>query len=244
MSAPKTAMVLAAGLGTRLRPLTDHCPKPLITVGGKALIDHLLDRLVVAGVTRAVINVHAHADMMETHVLKRRDLEIFVSDERKKLLDTGGAVKRARAMLGEEPIWLANTDYVWIETGESGLDTVIRKWDPAAMDTVLITIPKARTQGFETPGDFFADADGALTHRGDRAEAPLHCFGVGILDPTILYRWPEEVFSVKPALWLPACAKRRMFGVQPAGFWMQVGDPQARIDAEARLAQGVGAAAP
>lgn len=230
-------MVLAAGMGTRMRPLTDTCPKPLITVGGKALIDHLLDRLVEAGVERAVVNVHAHADMMEAHVKKRRDLEVLIADEREKLLETGGAIKKARALLGEGPIWTANTDYVWLEEGGSGLELVKRTWDPARMDVLMIVIPKARTSGFETPGDFFSDDTGVLTFRGDAPEAPLHCFGVGIIDPTALYEWPEEKFSTKFSLWLPACDKRRMYGVQPGGFWMQIGDPQARIDAEARLAQ-------
>jgi MurNAc alpha-1-phosphate uridylyltransferase len=242
MSAPKTAMVLAAGMGTRMRPLTDTCPKPLITVAGKALIDHLLDRLVAAGVTRAVVNVHAHADMMEAHVRKRRDLEVLISDERAMLLETGGAIKKARALLGEGPIWTANTDYVWIEDGSSALDLVSRAWDPARMDVVMIVIPKARTSGFVTPGDFFADDAGVLTFRGDHAEAPLHCFGVGIIDPAPLYAWPEEKFSTKFSLWLPACARKRMYGVEPGGFWMQIGDPQARIEAEARLAQNAGAA--
>jgi N-acetyl-alpha-D-muramate 1-phosphate uridylyltransferase len=237
MTAPTTAMVLAAGLGTRMKPLTDTCPKPLIMVGGKTLLDHLLDRLIAAGVTRAVINVHAHADMMEAHAKKRRDIEVLISDERARLLETGGGVKKARALLGETPIWVANTDYVWIEDGASALDQVSALWDPTKMDAAVIVIPKARTSGFDTPGDFFADGDGTLTFRGDAPEAPLHCFGIEIIDPTILYRWHEEAFSQKFALWLPACGERRMFGVSPPGFWMQVGDPQALLDAEARLTQ-------
>ena len=242
MSAPTTAMVLAAGMGMRMRPLTDNCPKPLITVGGKTLLDHTLDRLVAAGVTRAIVNVHAHADMLEAHLRTRRDLEVLISDERERLLETGGAIKKARALLGDGPIWTANTDYVWIEDGANALDLVARMWDPARMDVVMIVIPKARTSGFETPGDFFADDAGALTFRGDAPEAPLHCFGVGIIDPTILFTWPEEKFSTKFSLWLPACERQRMYGVQPGGFWMQIGDPRARALAEARLAQSVGAA--
>jgi len=241
---PTTAMVLAAGLGTHMRPLTDNCPKPLITVGGKTLIDHLLDRLVAGGVTRAVVNVHAHADMLETHLSRRRDLEVLISDERDKLLETGGAIKKARALLGEAPIWTVNTDYVWLEEGPSAMDLVARAWDPARTDVVMVVIPKARTHGFETPGDFFSDENGALTFRGDAPEAPLHCFVVGIVDPTILYAWPQEKFSTKHALWLPACDRKRMHGVQPGGFWMQIGDPEARVFAEARLVQGETALAP
>jgi MurNAc alpha-1-phosphate uridylyltransferase len=236
-AAPTTAMVLAAGLGVRMRPLTDHVPKPLIRVGGKALIDHTLDRLAAAGVTRAIVNVHAFADQMEAHLRGRRDIEILISDERARLLETGGAVKKARALLGDDPIWVANSDYVWLEEGAGALDLVARTWDARTMDVVLVVIPKARTSGFDTPGDFFADQDGRLTHRGAAPEAPLHCFGIEIIDPAPLYAWPEEAFSQKPALWLPAAAQGRLFGVQPTGFWMQIGDPGARIEAEARLAR-------
>lgn len=245
---PTTAMVLAAGLGSRLKPITDTLPKPLVKVGGHALIDHLLDRLIAAGVTRVVVNVHAHADQMEAHLARRRDVEILISDERARLLETGGAVKKARAALGDAPIWVANSDYVWIESGENALDMIARRWNPARMDALVIAIPRTRTQGFETPGDFFADPEydhtafGPLTFRGDAPEAPLHCFGVQILDPRPLYAWSEEAFSLKPALWQPAADARRLYGAAPGGFWMQIGDPQALIDAEAKLAAETAAA--
>lgn len=238
MSPPRTAMVMAAGLGTRMRPLTNERPKALIEVAGRALIDHTLDRLAAAGVERAVVNVHAFADQMEAHLRGRRDLEILISDERAMLLETGGGLKRARAMLGEAPIWVANSDYVWIEDGAPGLDLVARAWDPARMDACLTVVPKARTQGFDTPGDFFRAEDGRLTHRGQAAEAPLHCFGLQILDPQKVYAEPETKFSLFRT-WMAAAAAGRLFGVVPGGFWMQVGDPAARDAAEARLAQAL-----
>jgi len=232
---PKTAMVLAAGLGSRMRPLTDARPKALIEVAGKALIDHTLDRLVEVGVERAVVNVHAFADQLEAHLARRRDLEILISDERAALFETGGGVKHARALLGEAPIWVANSDYIWIDEPGGGLPEVARTWDAARMDACIIVVPKVRTLGFDTPGDFFSDAEGALTPRGLAAEAPLHAFGLQILDPQPVYAQSAQTFSLRE-IWFRAAARRRLIGVQPDGLWMQVGDPEALKLAEARLA--------
>ena len=232
---PGTAMVLAAGLGTRMRPLTDDRPKALIEVGGRALIDHLLDRLEAQGVGRIVVNIHAFADQLEDHLRRRRgDAEILISNERAELMETGGGVKQARALLGEEPIWVANSDYVWIEDGEPALQVLAKAWDPEAMDSCLIVVPKARTLGFDTPGDFFEGFHGDLIHRGARPEAPLHCFGIQILDPTLVYDVPEDRFSLF-RVWMKAAEHGRLKGVTPGGFWMQVGDPEALMAAEVRL---------
>ena len=227
-------MVMAAGLGKRMRPITDTRPKGLVEVGGKALIDYVIDPLVAAGVERVVVNVHAHADQLEAHLGRRKDAEVLISDERARLLETGGGVKKARPLLGDGPIWVANSDYVWIEDGEPPLALLARTWDPARMDACVIVVPKARTSGFDTPGDFFRDEAGVLTHRGQAAEAPLHCFGIQIMNPAAVYADPREVFSLFD-FWLAATKTRRMFGVQPGGHWMQVGDPAAVAFAEARL---------
>jgi MurNAc alpha-1-phosphate uridylyltransferase len=234
MTAPSTAMVMAAGLGLRMRPLTDRRPKALIEVGGRALIDHILDRLEAAGVTRAVVNVHAFADQLEDHLARRRSPEILISDERAMLLETGGGLKRARAILGEAPIWVANSDYVWLEGRDDALGKVAAAWDPARMDACLIVVPKARTAGFDTPGDFFRDDAGRLTHRGEAAEAPLHCFGIEIIDPQRVYEIADQTFSLF-RVWQAASERGRLFGVVPDGYWMQVGDPAALEAAEARL---------
>ena len=234
MSAPTTAMVLAAGLGRRMRPLTDRMPKTLVEVGGKALIDHTLDRLEAAGVTRAVVNVHAFADQLEAHLARRRSPEILISDERALLLETGGGLKRARAMLGEAPIWVANSDYVWVEGRDDALSLVAEAWDPARMDACVIVVPKARTLGFDTPGDFFIDERDRLTPRGDAVEAPLHCFGVEILNPQPVYEVDADRFSLFQ-VWMRAAGQGRLRGVTPDGFWMQIGDPAALAAAEARL---------
>jgi MurNAc alpha-1-phosphate uridylyltransferase len=234
MSGPKTAMVLAAGLGLRMRPLTDTKPKALVEVGGKALIDHILDRLEAAGVERAVVNVHAFADQMESHLGKRKSPEILISDERDKLLETGGGLKHARRLLGEAPIWRANSDYVWAPGRDDALALVARTWDSDRMDACVIVVPKARTSGFETAGDFFRDDAGRLTLRGQAPEAPFHCFGVEIVNPQRAYERPEERFSLLQ-VWKSASEQGRLFGVVPDGFWMQVGDPAALEAAEARL---------
>jgi MurNAc alpha-1-phosphate uridylyltransferase len=229
-------MVMAAGLGLRMRELSTTRPKALIEVAGRPLIDHALDRLEAAGVERAVVNVHAFADLLEAHLARRRSPEILISDERSALLETGGGVKRARALLGEAPIWVANSDYVWIDGGDDALALVTEAWDPARMDACVIVVPKARTAGFETPGDFFRAPDGALTHRGSSAEAPYHCFGIEIIDPQRVYERPETRFSLF-TVWKAASERGRLFGVVPDGFWMQVGDPDALAAAEARLGE-------
>ena len=239
MSGPNTAMVLAAGLGTRMKPLTDSRPKALIEVGGKALIDHTLDRLAEAGVTTAVVNVHAHAEQMIAHLQARavRDpsMTLHISDERGALLETGGGLKKARDRLGEGPIWVANSDYVWLGDGATpALARLAALWNPESMDALVIVVPKDRTQGFDTPGDFFRDEHGALTHRGSAPTEPLHCFGVQILNPQPVYATPEDRFSLFRT-WIAASEQRRLMGFVPDGFWMQVGDPAALEAAETRL---------
>jgi len=183
-----------------------------------------------------VVNVHAFADQMEAHLARRRSPEILISDERTLLLETGGGLKQARAMLGEAPIWVANSDYVWREDRDDALAMVAEVWNPARMDVCVIVVPKERTGGFDTAGDFFRDPAGALTHRGEAAEAPYHCFGIEILDPQRVYAVPETKFSLFQ-VWKAASEQGRLFGVVPDGCWMQVGDPASLAAAEARLAE-------
>ena len=231
---PKTAMVLAAGLGLRMRPLTLDRPKALVEVAGKALIDHVLDRLVEAGVERAVVNVHAFADRLEAKLQGRRDLEIVISDERDRLLETGGALKKARPFLGAEPIFVANIDSVWIEAGRPALASLAEAWDGAIMDDLLLLVPTESSQGFDAPGDFFRAADGRLTHRGSAPNAPLAFMGVHILDPRVVDSWPQGAFPIFPH-WMEMAAGGRLHGVVMDGRWMHVGDPAARAAAEERL---------
>ncbi len=235
MTAPTTAMVLAAGLGTRMRPLTDDRPKALVEVGGRALIDHVLDRLAGAGVTRAVVNVHWFADRLEAHLRARgRGPEIVISDERDLLLETGGGLKKARPLLGAAPVFVANIDSVWIDRGDA-LGDLVRLWDPDRMDAALLLARRGGAIGFEGDGDFFLADNGRLTFRGEAPTAPFAYMGVHITRPGYADGGPDGPFSLSP-LWRASAAAGRLYGCVLDGDWMHVGDPQARDEAEARLA--------
>ena len=234
-TAPKTAMVLAAGLGTRMRPLTDHRPKALVEVAGKPLIDHVLDRLRDAGVERAVVNVHHFADQLEAHLATRGDLEVLISDERAALLDSGGGIQHARPLLGETPIWLANIDSLWLEGATPALETLRRAWDPEAMDLLLLLVRRGHGIGFEGPQGFFMDDQGRLTHStASDVVTPFANVGFGIMDLTALEGPPSGAFSIYPT-WQRLQAQGRLHGAVMDAFWMHVGDPAARDAAEARL---------
>ncbi len=236
MTVPTTAMVLAAGLGTRMRPLTDDRPKALVEVGGRALIDHVLDRLADAGVTRAVVNVHWFADRLEAHLAARgRGPEIVISDERAELLETGGGLKKAMPLLGGEPVFVVNIDSVWTDRGDA-LAELAALWDPERMDAALLLARREGAIGFEGGGDFFLDDDGKLIFRGESAEAPFAYMGVHICRPGYVAEGPDGPFSLS-GLWRRSAAEGRLFGCVLDGDWMHVGDPGARDEAEARLAR-------
>jgi N-acetyl-alpha-D-muramate 1-phosphate uridylyltransferase len=232
---PRTAMVLAAGLGTRMRPLTDDRPKALVRVAGKALVDHTLDRLVGAGVARAVVNVHAFADQLEAHLRRRDDIEIIISDERAQLMETGGGVKQARALLGDDPILVCNIDSVWDEPAGSAMARLARGFEPSRMGARLMLASMEAQLGYDGAGDFFQEADGRIVFRGAAEHAPLAYMGVQIIDPAILDDEPLAPFSFT-RVWRRLDAEQRLFGAPLGGFWMHVGDPRAREAAEARLA--------
>jgi MurNAc alpha-1-phosphate uridylyltransferase len=236
-TAPKIAMVLAAGLGTRMRPLTDDRPKALVEVGGRALIDHMLDRLVEAGVETAVVNVHYFADLVEAHLAARQAKglgpRIVISDERAQALETGGGIKHALPLLGDGPIWVANIDSVWIENGAPALDAVAAAWDPDKMDVCLLLASTAGSLGFHDSGDVFLDDD-VVRFKAPGEMAPLVYVGVHICKPAITTEGPEGPFSLLP-IWKGLAANHRVHGVSPEGLWMHVGDPGARDLAEAKL---------
>lgn len=233
---PQTAMVLAAGLGTRMRPLTDETPKPLIKLAGKALMDYALDRFADAGVQRAVVNVHYLADQVEAHVSARNAPEIIISDERDLLLETGGGLKKARAHFGDGPLFCTNTDAVMIDAdGGEACRTLADVWDPTAMDALLLLAPIERASGYDGKGDFEHVKDGRISFRsGDHA--PLVFTGLQILKSQLIDEGPEAAFSTR-VLWDRALARGRLHGVVFNGDWLHVGDPQGLADAEARLAQ-------
>jgi len=224
-------MVLAAGLGTRMRPLTDDCPKPLIEVRGKALIDRMLDPLVASGVKRAVVNVHYLADQVEAHLKARNDIEIVISDERGEVLETGGALAKARPLLGDDPIIVANTDAFWEPTSPEPVAALAAAFDPAAMDAILLVADTGRSLGFDGAGDFFRDEDGAMTRRGQAASAPYAYCGLRIIKPQLYDNQPVERFSAL-RVWDALIPQRRLHGLVLDRFWLHVGDPKALKDAE------------
>ncbi len=235
MTGPTTAMVLAAGLGTRMRPLTNDRPKALVEVAGRTLIDRVLDRLVAAGVTRAVVNVHHFADQMEAHLAGRDDLEIAISDERAALLDSGGGIRHARHLLGDDPIFVANIDSLWLERREPPLATLKAAWNAERMDVILLLVRRGDGIGFEGPQGFFMDSVGRLTH-SDQPDPPTPFANVGfqILKPQILDGKPDGAFSIVP-IWRRLQAQGLVRGAVMDAFWMHVGDPAAREAAEALL---------
>lgn len=240
MSGPKVAMVLAAGLGTRMRPLTNDRPKALVEVHGKALIDHMLDRLAAAGVETAVVNVHYFADLVEAHLKARQAKglgpKIVISDERPQALETGGGVKHALPLLGEGPVFVANIDSVWIERAGPAIDAVAAAWNPETMDVCLMLASTSGSLGFHDSGDVFLE-DGVVRFKDPGEIAPLVYVGVHICKPAITADGPEGPFSLLP-LWKRLAAGHRVHGVAPDGLWMHVGDPDAKLAAEARLSQG------
>ena len=233
-SSPAKAMIFAAGLGTRMRPITDTIPKPLVTVRGKALIDHVLDAFAEAGLSEAVVNVHYLADQIEAHLKGRTTPRIHISDERETLLDQGGGIRRALPLLGEEPFFVANTDAFWIEGPTSNLRRLAAAWDPAKMDALLLVAPTATSIGVDWPGDFHMDQEGRLTKRAQTEVAAFVYSGVGILKTEPFANDPRDIFRLSPFLF-EAAEKGRLFGVRLEGLWLHVGTPQAIGEAEAAI---------
>ena len=219
-------MVLSAGLGTRMRPLTEKMPKPLVEVGGKALIDHVLDRLTESGVERAVVNVHHFAEQIERHVAARTRPKITISDERGLLLGTGGAVVKALPELGQAPFFHVNSDSIWIDGVKPNLARLAESFDPAAMDALLLLAPATGSIGYAGRGDFGMAADGRLRRRAEREVAPFVFAGAAILSPALFKGAPQGEFPLT-LLFDPAAAAGRLFGLRLEGLWMHVGAPDA-----------------
>ncbi len=230
---PTTAMVMAAGLGKRMRPLTATRPKPLIPVAGKSLLDHTFDHLRAAGVKRAVVNVHYLADTLEGHLGSIDGIDIAVSDERGELLETGGGLMKAKPLLGDEPIFVVNSDNYWLDGPVDALSLLAARWDPEKMDALLLLLPLARAHCHGGQGDFHLDADGRITSRRKPGRvAPFVYIGVQILNPKILVDAPEGPFSTM-VFWERAIAAGRAYGVVHEGLWVDVGTPAAVKRAEA-----------
>jgi MurNAc alpha-1-phosphate uridylyltransferase len=236
---PRTAMVLAAGLGERMRPLTDRMPKPLVPVAGRPLIDHVLDRLAAAGIERAVVNVHYLADQIERHLKNRTAPAIVISDERSSLLNTGGGVVKALGAIGSEPFVHVNSDTIWIDGVKPNLERLAEAFDAAHMDALLLLAPVSTSIGYAGRGDFTMAADGRLTRRGERDVTPFVYAGVAILRPELFKDAPAGAFSLT-TLFDRAAAAGRLHGLRMEGVWMHVGTPEAIKEAEAAIAASTG----
>jgi MurNAc alpha-1-phosphate uridylyltransferase len=228
-------MIMAAGLGTRMRPLTDDRPKPLVMVAGKTLIDHALDRLVAAGVKLAVVNVHYMADQVKAHLAKRKDIEIRYSEEADALLGTGGGVVKAMPHFGGEPFFIINSDTIWVEGFGQALERMKARWNGESMDGLLLMAAMVSAIGFEGSGDFNMDPDGHLTRVAELRLSPYAFPGVQIVHPRLFAKAPAGAFSTN-LVWDIAIAARRLYGIRLDGVWIHVGTPEAVRDAEVFLA--------
>jgi N-acetyl-alpha-D-muramate 1-phosphate uridylyltransferase len=231
----ETGMALAAGLGTRMRPLTLTRPKALVEVCGKPLLDHVLDRFALAGVSNAVVNIHHFADLMRDHIDLRTGLPALrISDESHQVLETGGGLVKARPFLGDAPILVSNIDALWIDQETPELDRLRAAWKGDEMDALLLLARRRDSLGYGGSGDFFLEADGRVRRRGSADSAPYVFAGTQILDPSIIDGYPEEAFSLN-RIWDALLAKGRVHGLVMDAFWMHVGDPDARDAAESRF---------
>ena len=231
LTAPKRAMVLAAGLGTRMRAFNGRIPKPLVKVGGKALIDYVLDRLAEQGVECAVVNVHHLADQIERHLAQRQHPQIVISDERNELLGTGGGVVKALPKLGAEPFFHVNSDTIWIDGVKPNLGRLAAAFNPARMDALLLLAPAASSIGYSGRGDFSMASDGRLVRRGEREVVPFVYAGAAILTPSLFAGAPAGALSMSP-LFARAAEAERLCGLRLDGVWMHVGIPDAVKAAE------------
>ena len=235
---PAKAMVFAAGLGTRMRPITDTMPKPLVKVGGKALIDHMLDRFAAAGLEEAIVNVHYRADQIEAHLASRTNPRITISDERAELLDQGGGIRHVLQQLGPGPFLICNTDAFWLEGPHSNLAALAARWDPAKMDILLLVAATTSSIGVDWPGDFTMASDGKLERRAERDVAPFVYAGVGIMKPELFDDAPDGAFRLSP-YFFDAAANGRLYGQRLDGQWLHVGTPEAIGQAEETIKRSV-----
>ena len=231
---PRRAMVLAAGRGERMRPITDTIPKPLVKVGGRAMIDHVLDRLAAADVERAVVNVHYLADQIERHLAARQKPQVVISDERSKLLGTGGGVVKALGELGREPFFHVNSDTIWIDGVKPNLTRLAEAFDPDSMDALLLLAPTADSIGYGGRGDFTMGSDARLQRRHEQQVAPYVYAGAALLAPALFAAAPEGAFSLT-RLFDRAAEAGRLHGLRLEGVWMHVGTPDAIVLAEAAI---------
>jgi N-acetyl-alpha-D-muramate 1-phosphate uridylyltransferase len=239
---PKRAMVLAAGIGKRMRPLTVTVPKPLIEVAGRALVDHSLDRLERAGVETAVVNVHYLADLVRAHLARRKRPTIAISDERTELLDTGGGIAKALPLLGPDPFYVINAKIIWRGGQGEALLRLAQLWDDSKMDGLLLLQPTVSAVGYDGVGDFQMDQLGRISWRPSRAVAPFVYASIHILHPRLFAGAAAGAFPLR-TLWSQAIEAGRLYGLRHDGEWYHVSTVPALAEAEARLGYTVASVA-
>ena len=233
----ESAMVMAAGLGKRMRPLTATRPKPLVRVAGKALIDHSLDRIEAAGIGHVVVNVHYLADALEAHLAaQKRPFTIAVSDEREQLLETGGGMVKALPQLKGDPILIVNSDNIWTDGPQDSIRHLARHWDGEKMDALLLLIRQASASGHGGRGDFHMDPAGKLSRRKPGHIAPFVYTGIQLISRRFLDNAPEGPFSTM-VFWERAIAAGRLYGLSHMGQWFDVGTPASIAPTEAALSE-------
>ena len=237
MLASDVAMVLSAGLGTRMRPLTADRPKPLVQVAGKAMIDHCLDKLAEAGVARAVVNVHYLPDLLIEHLVARTAPAVTISDERGLLLETGGGMVKALPLLDSDPFFALNSDNLWLDGPGTIFAQLSAAWDAAKMDALLLVVPHARASNYTGKGDFHLDPHGRITRRRSGRIAPFIYSGIQLVSHRLLRDAPAGPFGTM-VLWQRAIDEGRLYGVTHLGQWFEVGSPQAIAPTEAALRRG------
>ena len=229
-----TAMVMAAGHGTRMRHLTKDTPKALIEVAGKPMVDHAIDRLQAAGIKRIIVNIHAFADQLRAHLEARNDDSIIISDETGELLETGGGIKKALPLLGDKPIITHNCDSIWVEGMGKTLPRLLEAYDAEKMDALLVLAVTANIVGDVARGDFTMDAEGRIEWREVNSVAPFMYTGVQIIKPELYAPVTDTAFSTTK-VWRGLIENQRAYGLRHDGVWMHVGTPEALEDAEAFL---------
>jgi MurNAc alpha-1-phosphate uridylyltransferase len=235
---PGTAMVMAAGLGKRMRPLTATRPKPLVQIGGTTFLDHVLDHLRAAGVGRVVVNVHYLADALEAHLrTNAADLQVIISDERGQLLETGGGLVKALPLIADDPFLCVNTDNIWVDGPLNALQLMAARWNDAKMDVLMLLVPYARANHHRGQGDFHMDAVGHISRRKPGRVAPFVWTGIQMLSKRLITDPPPGAFSTN-IFWDRAIAQKRAFGIVHQGLWFDVGTPEAIPKTEAALADG------
>ena len=235
---PTKAMVLAAGFGLRMRPLTDRMPKPLVSVAGQPLLDHVLDKLGQAGVTEAVVNVHYLGEQIIDHVAGRKLPRVTISDERNQVLGTGGGVVKALPLLGDAPFYHVNSDTLWIDGVRPNLTRLAENFDPARMDIMLLMAPTASSIGYSGRGDYSMLPDGTLRARCEKEVVPFVYAGAAIISPAIFAGAPQGEFSLTK-MFDRASEQERLFGLRLDGLWMHVGTPDAVHAAEDAFLESV-----